>query len=88
MGYCCLQLKAASSLTQMGSFLKSQSSGGAEDQEVIETAATSVVSGLSNIMGAAAVTAPVAEVDGGNNGTQNTNKVCGVQIMLESEPAI
>ena len=41
----------------MGSFLKAQSSGGDEGQDVIEEAASSIVSGLSNILGAASVTA-------------------------------
>ncbi|XP_072050226.1 sperm receptor for egg jelly-like [Amphiura filiformis] len=66
------QLKAADTFTQMGNFLKSQSSGGAEEQGVIENAATSIVSGLSNIIGAAVMTTPVYISSG--NDTQNITK--------------
>ncbi|XP_072051916.1 polycystin-1-like protein 2 [Amphiura filiformis] len=76
------QMKAATAFTQMGSFLKSQSSGGDEEQEVIENAATSIVSGLSNIMGAAAIT---TTVDLGNdNATQNINKSRSVSMSTLS----
>ena len=59
----------------MGSFLKTQSSGGNEDQGTIETVATSIVSGLSNILGAAAVTADVVDdAQEKENGTQKVRK--------------
>ena len=68
------KLTTATTFTEMGSLLKTQSFEGKEWQGAIETVATSIVSGLSNILGAAAVTADVVDdASERENGTQKVS---------------